>query len=466
MSISQELAKFTHDLEYNDLQVDVVDKVKAIILHGLFIGLSSVNEDDAQLAAKLAISLSDNQIGSAHILATGNQTGRLNAAYANSILIHLRGQDDSYRMLTHPGCTIIPAVLAESEGRSINGKEFLTAVAAAYEVHCRLSRDTVPSAQNQGFRSSALFGIFGPAIASAKIQSLSSDQIANTLALAVSFASGNLQTSHEGTKEMTFQEGIATQNGMMASRIADLDVNGAVECFEGPAGFLRIFTGIENDKLNGSFDNQTKFDLATITEKLGTEWRLHDVTMKIYSGAGFVQPVIDGCAALAIEHDIDPASIKNIHIEMNEWETVYPSPKYPRPGWGGTDEWKNAHFAASAIVNKGYESTGRRLSYGDRSTFEELPEVQRLTKLVTVEKSDRPQYGPKISISLNDGNKHAISMTGDEFKWDFTTEKKRIQAVYSALPFDTKIADEITNQIENINTLDNIDRLIELLISR
>ena len=151
---------------------------------------------------------------------------------------------------------------------------------------------------------------------------------------------------------------------------------------------------------------------------------------------------------------------------MNEWETVYPSPKYPRPGWGGTDEWKNAHFAASAIINKGYESTGRRLSYGDRSTFEELPEVQRLTKLVTVEKSDRPQYGPKISISLNDGNKHAISMTGDEFKWYFTTEKKRIQAVYSALPFDTKIADEITNQIENINTLDNIDRLIELLISR
>jgi len=466
MSISQELAQFTHDLDYNSLQVDVVDKVKAIILHGLFIGLSSVNEDDAQLAAQLATSLSDNQIGSAHILATGNQVGRLNAAYANSILIHLRGQDDSYRMLTHPGCTIIPAALAESEGRSINGKEFLTAVAAAYEVHCRLSRDTVPSVQNQGFRSSALFGIFGPAIASAKIQSLSSDQIANTLALAVSFASGNLQTSHEGTKEMTFQEGIATQNGMMASRIADLDVNGAVECFEGPAGFLRIFTGIENDKLNGSFDNQTTFDLATITEKLGIEWRLHDVTMKIYSGAGFVQPVIDGCVSLAIKHDIDPASIKNIHIEMNEWETVYPSPKYPRPGWGGTDEWKNAHFAASAIVNKGYESTGRRLSYGGRSTFEELPEVQRLTKLVTVEKGDRPQYGPKISISLNDGNTHAISMTGDEFKWNFAIEKDRIQAVYSALPFDKSIAEGIIAQVEDLESLENIDSLIHLLLSR
>tara|TARA_Y100001970_G_scaffold140787_1_gene173408 strand:- start:2722 stop:4122 length:1401 start_codon:yes stop_codon:yes gene_type:complete len=466
MSISQELAQFTHDLEFNNLQVDVVDKVKAIILHGLFIGLSSVHEDDAQLAAKLATSLSDDQIGSAHILATGMQAGRLNAAYANSILIHLRGQDDSFRMLTHPGCTIIPAAFAESEGRSINGKEFLTAVAAAYEVHCRLSRDTVPSAQNQGFRSSALFGIFGPAIASAKIQSLSSEQIANTLALAVSFASGNLQTSHEGTKEMTFQEGIATQNGMMASRIAGLDVNGAVECFEGPAGFLRIFTGIENGRLNGSFDNQTEFDLITITEKLGVEWRLHDVTMKIYSGAGFVQPVIDGCAALAIEHDIDPDAIQNIHIEMNEWETVYPSPKYPRPGWGGTDEWKNAHFAASAIVNRGYESTGRRLSYGDRSSFEELPEVQRLTKLVTVEKSDRPQYGPKISISLNDGKTHSISMTGDEFKWNFTMEKDRIQAVYPALPFDKSTAEDIIAQVENLESLENMDIFIHSLLSR
>ena len=466
MSISQDLAQFTHDLEFNKLQIDVIDKVKAIILHGLFIGLSSVHEDDAQLAAKLAISLTDNQTGSAHIFATGEKSGRLNAAYANSILIHLRGQDDSFRMLTHPGCTILPAALAESEGRSINGKKFLTAVAAAYEVHCRLSRDTVPSAQNQGFRSSALFGIFGPAIASAKIQTLSSEQIANTLALAVSFASGNLQTSHEGTKEMTFQEGIATQNGMMASRIADLDVNGAIECFEGPAGFLRIFTGIENNHLNGSFDNQTEFDLTTITEKLGTEWRLHDVTMKIYSGAGFVQPVIDGCAALAIEHDIDPDTIENIHIEMNEWETVYPSPKYPRPGWGGTDEWKNAHFAASAIVNKGYASTGRRLSYGGRSTFEELPEVQRLTKLVTVEKSDRPQYGPKISISLNDGSKHSISMTGDEFKWNFATEKDRIQAVYPALPFDKSIADSIIAQVEDLESIENMDTFIHSMLSR
>ena len=127
---------------------------------------------------------------------------------------------------------------------------------------------------------------------------------------------------------------------------------------------------------------------------------------------------------------------------------------------------KNAHFAASAIVNRGYESTGRRLSYGGRSSFEELPEVQRLTKLVTVEKSDRPQYGPKISISLNDGNKHTISMTGDEFKWNFTMEKDRIQAVHPALPFDKSTAEDIIAQVENLESLDNIDTLIHLLLSR
>jgi 2-methylcitrate dehydratase PrpD len=466
MTISQSLAGFVHEIEFVNLPLEVVDKVKALLLHGAFIGLSSFSEDDAVLAGELSIAMGETNTGNAHILANGATTNRLSAAYANSVLIHLRGQDDSYRMLTHPGCCILPALFAESENRSISGIRFLEALVGSYEVHCRLSKDIVPSAQNQGFRSSALFGIFGPAVGSAMIHDLNDNQIANTLALAVSFASGNLQTSHEGTKEMTFQEAIATQNGMMAARIAQLDVNGATECFEGPAGFFRIFAGIENNTLNGSFTDASSFQNNEVIDALGNEWRLHDVTMKIYSGAGFVQPVIEGCAQLAKDYDILPDSIKAINIQMNEWETVYPSPKFPRPDWSGTDEWKNAHFAASAIVNKGYASTGRRLSYGGRSAFEETPDVQRLTKLVRVTKADRPQYGPLIEIVLNDDTKHSVEMTGDEFKWDFQTEKNRIQSVYSALPFDSNNVDAIIDMIENLEKLDDIDNLISLLIRR
>ncbi|PZC40324.1 MAG: 2-methylcitrate dehydratase PrpD [Chloroflexi bacterium] len=464
MTISQELALFVHDIRYDKLPAEVVDKVKAMLLHGIFIGLSSSTEEDAVLAGNLAIAMNDNNIGNAHVFSNSNTTNRLNAAYANSVLIHMRGQDDSYRMLTHPGCCILPAIFAESENCTISGKRFIEALAGSYEVHCRLSKDIVPSVQNQGFRSSALFGIFGPAVGSALIQNLNKKQIANALSLAVSFASGNLQTSHEGTKEMTFQEAISTQNGMMAARIAKLDVQGASECFEGPAGFFRIFAGIENNTLNGSFSNQTIFRPSSVINKLGIEWELHDVTMKIYSGAGFVQPVIEGCAQLANEFSIDPSKIAAINIQMNEWETVYPSPKFPRPDWGGTDEWKNAHFAASAIINRGYKSTGRRLSYGDRSEFQELPEVQQLTKLVHVTKSDRVQYGPYIEIVLNDGQVHSIEMTGDEFKWDFETEKNRIRSVYSALPFNTKNAEAIVDIVENLENLKNIDYLISLMV--
>ena len=57
-------------------------------------------------------------------------------------------------------------------------------------------------------------------------------------------------------------------------------------------------------------------------------------------------------------------------------------------------------------------------------------------------------------------------MTGDEFKWNFAIEKDRIQAVYSALPFDKSIAEGIIAQVEDLESLENIDSLIHLLLSR
>ena len=71
-----------------------------------------------------------------------------------------------------------------------------------------------------------------------------------------------------------------------------------------------------------------------------------------------------------------------------------------------------------------------------------------------------------IEIVLNDDTKHSVEMTGDEFKWDFQTEKNRIQSVYSALPFASNNADAIIDMIENLEKLDDIDNLISLLIRR
>ena len=469
-TISERLGAFTSGLVADDLPDATADKVKALLLHALMVGLASHAESDVELAARVALGEGGPLAsGGARMLASGERAARRDAAFVNSVLVHVRGQDDSYRMLTHPGCSIVPATLAEAEGRSVDGRTLLAALAAAYEVHCRLARDIVPSTQNHGFRSSALFGVFGPAVAAARLHGLDAEQTAHAIALAVSYAFGNLETSRAGTREMTFQEPVAAQSGMTAAALAAEGVTGAPQCIEGAVGFLYSFAGSAEGALTGNFSGRftgsERIDVPAITADLGERWELLGTTMKIYSGAGFVQPVIELCAQLGREHEIDAAQVREVRVEMNEWETHYPSPRFPR---AATDEWNSAYFAAKALIQRGYASTGRRLSYGGRDAIgaDEPPEVQELTRRIRAVTADRGQYSPRVTVEMQDGTTHVAEADGSEFAWDFATERARVPALYEALPFDEAQAERIVGAIANLESLDSVDALVDLCVAR
>jgi 2-methylcitrate dehydratase PrpD len=156
----------------------VVDKAKAVLLHGLIVGLASLN--DADVALGLRVLDEEPSGGPARLIGVGRPTSRAMAAFHASLLIHVRGQDDSYRMLTHPGASVLPAALAEGQGRAVDGRALLAAIIAGYETQCRLARDIVPAVQNHGFRAGALFNLMGAAVAGRLAAPRSMDSTART----------------------------------------------------------------------------------------------------------------------------------------------------------------------------------------------------------------------------------------------------------------------------------------------
>ncbi len=150
---------------------------------------------------------------------------------------------------------------------------------------------------------------------------------------------------------------------------------------------------------------------------------------------------------------------------MNEWETHYPSPRFPRPA---TDEWSNAYFAAKALIQRGYSSTGRRLSYGGRDAAgaDEPPEVQALSSRVRALTAQRPQYSPRVTVELNDRTTHVAEADGTEFAWDLATERARVPALYAALPFDAAHAERLVEAVANLESLDSVDALVDLCVAR
>ncbi|GIT14221.1 MAG: hypothetical protein CM1200mP35_10410 [Chloroflexota bacterium] len=118
--------------------------------------------------------------------------------------MHVTNQDDSYKMLTHPGVCIIPAGLATAQLAKSSGRELITALAAGYEVACRVASDFIPSTQARGFRSSPIYGTLGTAVATAKLLNLGEDQYLQ-LSLACTFPSGTNEGPRTGGREMLFQ---------------------------------------------------------------------------------------------------------------------------------------------------------------------------------------------------------------------------------------------------------------------
>src|SRR5215813_10515732 len=185
MSLSRQLAAFVASLRYEDLPAAVVDRAKGVTLQALTSAL--VAHDMAASRDALALMREEEAGGAgvASVLTRGVKLTKAGAAFVNAEMIFAGGKWDTFRMLTHPGVAILPAALVAAEVTGASGKAFLTAIAAAYEVMERMAAEFIPTVMARGFHAGPVFGIFGAAVAAAKLGGLSEAQIHGAIAQCV-----------------------------------------------------------------------------------------------------------------------------------------------------------------------------------------------------------------------------------------------------------------------------------------
>src|SRR4029453_11487524 len=105
----------------------------------------------------------------ATIMVNGTRVTKGGAAFANAEMAFAGGKWDTFRMLTHPGTSIIPGAFVAAETAGASGRYFITGLVAGYEVMERLAADFIPTVMARGFHAGPVFGIFGPAVAAAKM---------------------------------------------------------------------------------------------------------------------------------------------------------------------------------------------------------------------------------------------------------------------------------------------------------
>ena len=459
MSLSREFAAFVTNLAYESLPAEVVDRAKGVTLQALSSALVAHDMPASRQALALMKEEEAGGGGVATVLCDGSKLTKAGAAFVNAETIFAGGKWDTFRMLTHPGIAILPGAFVAAEITGASGKEFLTAIAAGYEVMERMAAEFIPTVMSRGFHAGPVFGIFGAAVAAAKLQHLDENQIHSAIAQCVNLAAGNLEGARSGGRSL--REGGAVRNALLAVALARHGTPGGETTLEGDAGFYHAYAGNNRGELRFSFTGANRADPEKITEGLGRAWMFLETLYRIYSTAGYNIAHVEVTARLCEEHNVAAADIDRIEALVNWLETEYPSPAFPSRGIENPPQvGSTQYFTAWGAAERRYPLLrGDRPGPGETDPPAVLDLMQRVTLIPTVR---RILFGPRITVFTKDGRSFTKEGTGREFIWDFEEQARRIRPVAPGLAIsETQFAE----LIETCRHLDRLDRAGEKLIS-
>src|SRR5437868_8003471 len=160
----------------------------------------------------------------------------LSAALVNGAIGHALDYDDvNLAMPGHPSVAILPGLIALAEQRRASGKDVIAAFVAGYETCCRIGMALRPGHYDRGFHATGTIGAFGAAAACAHLLGLDAEATMRALGIAGTQAAG--LKSQFGTMCKPFHAGKASQNGLLAARLAARGFSSRPDLVECEQGF-------------------------------------------------------------------------------------------------------------------------------------------------------------------------------------------------------------------------------------
>src|SRR6266545_2748195 len=249
----------------------------------------------------------------------------IDAAFLGGTAAHGIELDDGYRQgSVHPGCVVVPAVLALGYDRRITGKALIEAVVAGYEADIAIGRACHPDLRQRGFHPAAAVGVFGSAMAAGKLRGLAADELANALGIAASSAAGLFAFVNGGADIKRLHAGHAAREGLQAALLAEQGVEGPPDVIEARDGFMQAFAFGRADKARIALPPAAPFGIT-------------DCYIKPYPSCRHIQPAVEALIGL-----INDEAISSDEVERIEVATYRIAAEHAETGW---DDFASAQLS-------------------------------------------------------------------------------------------------------------------------
>ncbi|MBI4191975.1 MAG: MmgE/PrpD family protein [Betaproteobacteria bacterium] len=389
----------------------------------------------------------------ATVVRYGERLPASSAALINSTFGHSFEYDDA-NPLTHGhlGAELVPSLMAIGEREHSSGRNFLTALVAAYEVRGRIGWAVSPNMLERGGpQYSTTCGPFGVATGVGKLLGLDAEGIRNALGVAGTFSGGLMQYDHGGGSVKRLFTAIGASSGIQAAHLAQGGITGPEGILEGARGLLRIYP--------------SDYQPERLVADFGKQWMIDHLLFKPYSCCALIHPAIDALKKIITANDLKADGIESI-------EVGYPKGFYDHAAITSPKDLLGMQFSTSytlAITVLKGRNTPREYTMEVLvdARIRALASKVRLWEDLGLDKYFEGHMPARVKVRTTSGAVHeelvidAKGSMGAPFSSDEVDDKFRSQV---ADVFGAERCEKLLGVLRNIDTLDDVAKLPPMLV--
>ncbi len=341
MDIAFTLAKHIVDLGFDQLPQAAVDATKKDILDILGTMVAGSNAPGVIELAQLVGEWGGKPEST--VVAFDRKVPSPFGALVNAAMGHALDFDDGHdEAVLHAATTVVPAAFAIAQRiGKVDGKAFITAVAAGIDLACRMGLASNKTLKQSGWVYTAIYGFFASAAAAGKLLGLDKDKMTHALGIAYSQTAGNFQSIADAALTKRLQPGFAAKGGLLSALLAEKGVSGIRNSMEGKWGLYSLY-------------QQGDYNIQALTSGLGSRFEVANIGFKAYPSCGYTHNPIEATLALVLENDIRPDDVRqiNVHVGENAAELCTPRERKCRPETVPDAQWSIPYAVATALVKR------------------------------------------------------------------------------------------------------------------
>ncbi|MGD8230009.1 MAG: MmgE/PrpD family protein [Desulfobacteraceae bacterium] len=452
MEVEKALVDFIVHTNLGGIPNKPLDTIRNMVLTVLGTTIAGARAEGSESLVRFYREMGGSQ--EATIFIHGGRIPAQNGALVNSVMARALDFDDAMAPGIHIGASAVPTAFAAAElAGGCSGKDFLSALVLGVETAARLN---LTESTYDGFDPTGVCTVFASTVVASRILMLSDSETWNALALAFNRSGGSFQSNIDGSLAVRLIQGWVSQSGIMCSQFAKAGISGPKNFLQGVYGYFHLY-------------GKDQIEPASILEGLGTRFELEKILFKKYPSCGLTLGSTDVILDMMREQQFRPEDIDRVEVTV---------PPYAHKLVGhafeiGDNPRVNAQFSIQYCVASALARGDSKLDYFEESSVVD-PDIMALSKKIRVisdsKLDERGHTALDMRVFTSDGREHFKQMDiAPGFPGNPLTRKEHEQHFWDCMEFSGGLlpkerTEEIVSQISRFEGLDDVRRLIPLLL--